>query len=879
MYINEYILKPIDVDLRVDILIGIIGILVSIVIFIAETMNSSKTETEKRLILKKTRIEFIMIASIAVLVLCVLKEVVPINKNNINEKPWLYFSTQFLVNGLMLFVVGNVIYLFRKAIKLNVDSKYNFDEYNKYINARLDIINKKIHDTILIKSKDKTIENYIKNNNYLSFYNGETQNMIPIKSKQSGTFLHYKISMLKDIVDRIDKINKTPKLTVDCESAIVAFALKNPGRITKGDVVAYCNRDYLSLSDIIANSIELDNDSAYQDSEIDLILKDIFLLAEENIRCNYDSNNRIYNLFKYLYDNKMHVLLNISFNYLQTVVTNKGLDNGAYKEISKLLNKLLGLAYKNHNIEHYKIIYDYLQYCYSKQLEMTDDIRQTTYEYTEQFIRFNYYAVRQSSDSAYYDVLLANLLKYIFLLINRNELIAVDDIFRNAMFRGGGQLTNNIDNFQILNLQFTFGFINGLIVMASKEKFMNNSREINSETRDNLKRIIDDVNEGFVYVDDHVKALEYFLKYYTEDSEIYKIYRNFDLDFDRTKYRNSWSGTYIAGTTIIGDYIKLFNIVYSVIEDNDIPKDITTRNNLYFYEDILKDIENDKKSPLRKIIADDFNSVILTNSLKKLIEMCKEDEQRYIRTNRLSKERIDIFKDRLVEEISRGDNLLTHLKEKNKYKLSTKKSSKFFGYNQIISREIFFENTCGTEDIAKSYAEGMLDGIDKEYMSLLDKMSTLVSENEEEFINSYFNKGNGIIIADYEGCEKLIKIGVLDNSHQPHNDRFKLIKVKNTKDIYIVYNSFLPTIYMMDIMNSDNEFEVKNNIAIKILDCSKDKEARMDVFRNADWLKEKGNEIEQLQYLKGQCILRIFIAPAYETKATFKCHKIALDNE
>ena len=47
VWMNVNIFEPLNGSVRIDAFVGIVGVLVAIVIFIAETMNDKKVETQK----------------------------------------------------------------------------------------------------------------------------------------------------------------------------------------------------------------------------------------------------------------------------------------------------------------------------------------------------------------------------------------------------------------------------------------------------------------------------------------------------------------------------------------------------------------------------------------------------------------------------------------------------------------------------------------------------------------------------------------------------------------------------------------------------------------------------------------------------------------
>ncbi len=81
IWMNINIFEPLNGSVRIDAFVGIVGVLVAIVIFIAETVNDRKVETQKRFVLEKTRMKGIMIFSILILSLCIIKEIIPYNKD------------------------------------------------------------------------------------------------------------------------------------------------------------------------------------------------------------------------------------------------------------------------------------------------------------------------------------------------------------------------------------------------------------------------------------------------------------------------------------------------------------------------------------------------------------------------------------------------------------------------------------------------------------------------------------------------------------------------------------------------------------------------------------------------------------------------------
>lgn len=57
IWMNANVFEPLNGSERIDAFVGIVGILLAIVIFIAETMNDRKVEMQKRFVLEKTKMK------------------------------------------------------------------------------------------------------------------------------------------------------------------------------------------------------------------------------------------------------------------------------------------------------------------------------------------------------------------------------------------------------------------------------------------------------------------------------------------------------------------------------------------------------------------------------------------------------------------------------------------------------------------------------------------------------------------------------------------------------------------------------------------------------------------------------------------------------
>lgn len=423
VWMNVNIFEPLNGSVRIDAFVGIVGVLVAIVIFIAETMNDKKVETQKRFVLEKTKMKSIMTFSIFILSLCIIKEIIPYNEECTDLFKILFFAIELLLNIFICCSIWLTIKLFGIAIKLNTDSDYFFTEYDKYIEKRLiEIHNRNIRNSSK-KLKNESINKFVKENKkYLSFDVENSDDYIPIKANKSGIFKSYSCRSLQAIIDKIEEENRKRKELIVYSKPLIILNLKGGEKINRGVTIAYCKSEIINYEDSIRNSCLLNDSIPFLDNEINLIINDLFALAESNLDDNFDSNSRLFNFYNFLYKNDMRSLLDISYEHIRKIYIKCYKDIHKNKELANFLSSLASLAYSNEDYERYRFLNNYIYYCYAEQLNITDDVRKTSYDFTNSLFRYDYYSIKENSDSIYYDVLLSNLMNFLFDLIIKKNL-------------------------------------------------------------------------------------------------------------------------------------------------------------------------------------------------------------------------------------------------------------------------------------------------------------------------------------------------------------------------------------------------------------------------------------------------------------------------
>ena len=124
------------------------------------------------------------------------------------------------------------------------------------------------------------------------------------------------------------------------------------------------------------------------------------------------------------------------------------------------------------------------------------------------------------------------------------------------------------------------------------------------------------------------------------------------------------------------------------------------------------------------------------------------------------------------------------------------------------------------------------------------------------------------------------KLGVVDydaTSIEINGRSIKLIINRSAKDIYLIKVKDLPIIELLRPNNSDGIIE--KGVYYKLIDCSKDKAERERIQKETLWLKEKGSMEEQIEYLKENCKLELYVYPSIFVAKGAKCMKLISNEE
>ena len=185
---------------------------------------------------------------------------------------------------------------------------------------------------------------------------------------------------------------------------------------------------------------------------------------------------------------------------------------------------------------------------------------------------------------------------------------------------------------------------------------------------------------------------------------------------------------------------------------------------------------------------------------------------------------------------------------------------RFCGINQLLPREIFFENYGGHETLAKQFGGIFVESKDKEFIKKIDSFSKKTEDDINEVISKLKNVEEYLLITDYINCSVIKNYDYNSENIIVNDMRLDILTIPESDCIYLIQKKYLPK---LQYCNFDQDLPTKNidkNLFYELKDCSTDEDLRNKIIENSSWLSEKGNIDEQHEFLKQQCRLRLYLA-------------------
>ena len=858
----NFILNILEQDYISNVYIGVTGILVAIVIFIAEVIKDQDNELNKKVILYRTNIRENIINVLLIFFYMIIINMFKYNQDiNICER---YNIIYLITHGILLVLVIMSIYktgkMFGIALKLNTEKDYFNEELEKYIYIKSMELEK--------RANSKNNKRYKKEKNEFSKFlkeqeiyfnderkvknNSDYEAIYPIKNGIIEKYDYKKLIELSNYFNN-QKINEENYVA---DNKDIVFIPNNIGkRVNKKEPIFYCLKQYKNIFKNLSNLVIYADNSLFIDDEIKLINSCLFKMASEYEEPDaYDENHRLLNYFIYLYNNELYgikalALANIE-EYYRKIYNNFSKN----RQFARFLGSLSLLAYSNDDYDDYEYINNVDFYLYIHQMnEKEIDIKKITYDCANNIFDFNLYSVKQNSDIRYYDNLMSLLLKFIIYLMKSSNYSAINVLFDNILMERINYKDNEFDEYDIVNFQFSCGIIYCLIMLSTHNKIIETSL-------DTIKRMINYIENSLINLYDAWDTIEYFKKYFNKKTCVQNVYAKYDFEFIDHEYKNSWRGYPIDATIVLKEFLFVFEIDF--VNINSINKEQISRKDKYFYKRLLELINSKEPNELDKLLNVKYNNNCVVEVLNIAIQEAEAKEKEYNRIHELDNNKVEQFKKLIKQNIQKDSSFINSLRKYNKIKDSKSKLKRVFGINQLIPRELFFDNAAGYKIIAENYCSTLDIGIEKEYIKKINKISKKSAKPLEVILDQIDNIEDYIIISNYLNKSYLNKFDYdySENVIIYKNKKIPIINIPQINGIFLLPKEDLPTINFCDFKEEWNSKFIDNSLYCELIDCSKDENLRKKILEESIWLKEKGTVEEQDNYLKEYCRIRLYLA-------------------
>ena len=865
----SYILNS---DIRRDIFIGITGLTVAIIIFIAEVISSKKYELEKRVILSKTNIINNMKFCIFIYFIMFLSSIVKSTYDSPNEIIYiqsdvLYIILQLTINVLILVFMYKTFNLFKISVKLNIDKEYFNKELDSYVNKRSVEIEKEASKKSLknIKKLKQDFENYLEKRNSLSNDSlgvGFSEEVYtPIYTNKRGIIKNYNYKTIDTIIESIDNVSIEETMDYHPNNEpIFVFTRQIGDKVEKNSIVGYCLKNYKKYFKDFSNCIVYDENSMYIGDEIKLINENLLELANNFSEPNdFDDNNKLFNYFNYLYQNDLNGVRKFSIYQLEETARLVYKDKYKNNKYAVFLNSISSLAFSNDNYDEYQQISRLIFFLYYQQLKIDgNDIKKVAYNFANHYFKYDYFSIRKNSDIRFYDELMANLLRFICVLIREKKFDVISILFKNVLLEHDMHINDDFEEKDILNLQFATGIIQCLMMLIDK-------KETSEEDKKAITNIIHWTKQYFINTYDAWQIIINFKKYYYKKSSIQDVYDHLEFDFIDHEYLSSWSSWHIDEKIILKELLCAFKI--RTVFNDSINYDEITKDDKYYYKSLLEIISSTEQTKFEKVLnINNINNSNLIESLKLAISDSEKKEEEYIKNHQLDNKKMNDFEKIIKEEAIKNNELEDYLNKLNKIEYIDFKIKRVCGTNQLIPRDIFFEDYGGYEIIAKQLGGIFEPAKEKEFIKIIDSISKTVEDDLNDIIKTTNNIEDYLLITNYTNYD-------LINGYDGYSDfvlidekKLEIIKFPQIRSIYLIEKKDLPKLQYCKFNEELNQDNIDGNLYYEINDCSKDENLRNEIIEKSSWLSEKGSIENQNEYLKKQCVLKIFMA--------FKFHKV-----
>ena len=856
---KSFVLNILNQDYISNIYIGITGIIVAIVIFIAEAVKEQDNELNKRVVLYYSKLKRNIIIMLVIFVYMLICNSLKYNEKTVVKS---FNNICYLITHGILFI--STIYaiiitgkMFFIALKLNTEKNYMNKKIVDYVYNRTKMLeNNEVNK--IIKRENKKLKTFIDAQTiFFSIRQNEKldEKYIPMYPQKIGFVKSYNYEKLTEMVNMYDE-EKQKEERYMAEKKIIAICNKIGMKTNKNEPVFYCLAQYKKLFENISEAIIYEEQRFFINDEIKLINNSLF---ERSFKYNqlddFDENDMIYNYFDFLYKNNLLGVKQLAVQSIEEYYRKVYDDYNKNKRFCTFLNRLAYLMRTNDDFINYENIITYEYYLYIHQLEMKNvDTKEITYNFANNILRYDLFSAKNNEDNRYYECLMTILFKFLTNLLKTEKYEEINVLLNNILIKEIDFEKREFNQQDIINFQLSIGIIICFIILANDDKLL-------KKNENTLKRVLNYFGKNLVNLYSVWEVICSFKKYFRKVTAMQKAYDDLDFYFVDHKYKNSWSGICIDERLILKEYIYLNDIRF--IDERSINFDEITKEDKWFYCELSNLIKDKKQTKIEEFFDVNYNSKELEKCIDIIVKDAENKEKEFNRTNELDDGKLNDFKEKIIDELNKETEFIEFLRKNNRIKRENKILKKVYGINQLLPRELFFSNKEIYNSLVKDFKHVFDTGLKTEYINIIEKISKLEKKSFNEVIKNIKNVEEYVIITNFMNYKTLekYKYDYKNNTILINNNKIDVIRISKVNGIYFIKKKDLPYVGFFKFDTDEwNEQNIVDNIYYELIDCSKDENLRKEIISHSKWLNEKGNEQEQDNYLKECCRLRIYKA-------------------
>lgn len=477
-------------------------------------------------------------------------------------------------------------------------------------------------------------------------------------------------------------------------------------------------------------------------------------------------------------------------------------------------------------------------------------MKKVAYNFANQYFRYDYFLIKKNRDIRFYDELMSNLLRFICVLIKEKRFDVISILFKNLLLEHDRHISDDFDEKDILNLQFAIGIIQCLVMLVDKNNIVN-------EDKKEIINIINWTRQYFINTYDAWKIIINFRRYYSKKSSIQDVYEHLEFDFVDHEYLSHWSSLSIDEKIILKELLCAFKI--RLVFKDSINYDEITKDDKYYFKNLLELISLTEKTKFEQELNLSFSNSNLIETLELVVRDAESKEKEYIKNNRLNKNKIKDFERIIKEKSLKGNQLEDYLNSLNKIEKVDMQIKSVYGINQLIPREIFFEDCGDHVSFAEQFGE-CFELAEEEFVKKIDSISKLSNDNVDEVLNAIERIEDYLLISNYINCDNISGYDGYGDFILINEKKLEIMKLPQIENIYLIEKKYLPKLQYCDFDEDFNKNNVDGSLYYELDDCANDDKLRDEIIKKSSWLSEKGTIDEQHEYLKQKCRLKFFLA-------------------